>query len=81
MAILRFAHLRNLWGYVEMADEIIEELWRIKDSIAAEHGFDVKALVGRLRKIRHPDGQTPIDLRGMRLAAEQGASPDRPRTR
>ncbi|KAF0119980.1 MAG: hypothetical protein FD151_1815, partial [bacterium] len=26
-----------------MADEIIKELWKIKDGIANEHGYDVKA--------------------------------------
>ena len=62
---------------MEMADEIIKELWRIKDSIAEEHGFDVKALVVRLRKIRHPEGQQPIDLRGMKLTAEQDVPPAR----
>jgi len=62
---------------MEMPDEIIEELWRIKDSIAEEHGCDVKALVARLRKIKHPKGQQPIDLRGMKLTAEQDAQADR----
>ncbi len=27
-----------------MADEIIEEVWRIKDEIAREHGYDVGGL-------------------------------------
>ena len=31
-----------------MADEIIEELWQIKDSIAQEYGYDVDALVAHL---------------------------------
>jgi len=32
-----------------MSDEIIEELWRIKDSIAREHGNDVRKLAAYLR--------------------------------
>ena len=32
-----------------MSDEIIEELWRIKDSIAQEHGNDVRKLAAYLR--------------------------------
>ena len=32
-----------------MSDEIIEELWRIKDSIAREHGYDIEALVAYLQ--------------------------------
>jgi|GEM_PF-1009203 len=77
MAILRFAHLRNLWGYMEMADEIIEELWRIKEGIAEEYGCDVKALVAHLRSRKHEEGQQIVDLRGMKLTAEQDAQADR----
>ena len=32
-----------------MPDAIIAELWRIKDTMAREHGFDVKALAAYLR--------------------------------
>ena len=32
-----------------MVDEIIEELWEIKDSIAREHGYDLATLVADLR--------------------------------
>ena len=31
-----------------MPDELIEELWQIKDGIAREHGYDVDALVAHL---------------------------------
>lgn len=77
MAILRFVHLKNSWGYIKMADEIIEDLWRIKDGIAEEYGFDVKALVAHLRSRKHAEGHQPIDLRGMKLTAEQDAQADR----
>jgi hypothetical protein len=60
-----------------MTDEIIEELWKIKDAIAEEYGCDVKALVAHLRKRKHGQGQQPIDLRGMKLTAEQDARADR----
>ncbi len=33
-----------------MADEIIEEVWRIKDEIAREHGYDVERLAAHLRR-------------------------------
>ncbi len=33
-----------------MTDEIIGELWKIKDDIAEEHGYDLDALVASLRK-------------------------------
>ena len=32
-----------------MGDEIIAELWRIKDAMAREHGHDVKALAAYVR--------------------------------
>ena len=32
-----------------MGDEIIEELWGIKDSIAREHGNDVRSLAAYLQ--------------------------------
>ena len=60
-----------------MPDEIIKELWKIKDAIAEEHGRDVKALVAHLRSRKHGEGQEPVDLRGMKLAAEQDAQADR----
>lgn len=36
-----------------MADEIIKELWKIKDAIAKEYGCDVKSLVAHLRAKKH----------------------------
>ena len=36
-------------GVAKMPDEIIEELWRIKDSIAREHGNDVRKLAAYLQ--------------------------------
>ena len=33
-----------------MADEIIEELWRVKDEIAREHGYDVDRLAAYFRR-------------------------------
>jgi len=60
-----------------MPDEIIKELWKVKDAIAEEHGCDVKALVAHLKKRKHEAGQQPVDLRGMKLAAEQNAQADR----
>ena len=42
-----------------MSDEIIRELWDIKDEMAREHGYDLKALAARVQnKTRWelPDG-------------------------
>ena len=59
-----------------MLDEIIKELWQIKDSIAREHGYDIEELVAHLQTKERPEGQRVVDLRSMREAAEQGAPTD-----
>jgi hypothetical protein len=59
-----------------MPDEIIKELWQIKDSIAREHGYNIEALVAHLQTKERPEGQRVVDLRAMRVAAEQGAPAD-----
>ena len=59
-----------------MPDEIIEELWRIKDSIAREHGNDVRKLAAHLPD----DGPTPklsrIRNRGMPEQSESISNTD-----
>lgn len=77
MDILKYVRLKNLWEYMKMADEIIKELWKIKDGIANEYGCDVKALVAHLRVKKHEGDQQVVDLRYMKHAAEQGAQADR----
>ncbi len=53
-----------------MADEIIKELWQIKDAISNEHGCDVKALVAHLRAKKHEGEQQVVNLRHMKQTAE-----------
>lgn len=59
-----------------MADEIIRELWKIKDSISNEYGGDVKALVAHLRAKKHEGDQQVVDHRNIKRAAEQAGAPD-----
>ncbi len=59
-----------------MADEIIKELWKIKDTIANEYGCDVKALVAHLRAKEHEGEHQVVNLRYMKQTAEQTSSPD-----
>ena len=50
-----------------MADEIIEEVWRIKDEIAREHGYDLDRLgaylvrLGKERAQREKEGASAGD--------------------
>ena len=64
-----------------MVDEIIRELWEIKDGIAREHGYDVDALVAHLRAKQRPEAQRVVDLHTLRKNAEQGASAKAPSSR
>ena len=64
-----------------MSDEIIEELWRIKDDIAREHCCDIEALAGHLRAKERPEGQQVVDLGAVRKVPEQGAPAGSARTR
>ncbi len=57
-----------------MSDEIIKELWQIKDSIAQEHGYDIEALVAYLQTKKRMEGQQIVDLRALKETAGQGAS-------
>ena len=57
-----------------MPDELIEELWQIKDDIAREHGYDVDALVAHLRIRERMESRRVVDPRAAREAAEHGAS-------
>lgn len=44
-----------------MRDEIIEEVWRIKDEIAKEHGNDLAAIVAYLQRREEQEGLLPAD--------------------
>jgi hypothetical protein len=59
-----------------MADEIIKELWKIKDDIATEYHGDVKALFAHLRAKKHVGDQRMVDLRSVKQTVEQGAQTD-----
>jgi hypothetical protein len=66
MNILRYARLKNSWGFTEMADEIIKVLCEIKDKMPGEYGYDVKALVDHLREKKHRDDQPVVDIRSLK---------------
>lgn len=57
-----------------MSDQIIRELWDIKDRIAEEHGYDVEALVLHLRRRACFDARETVDLSAMRKPIELAAA-------
>ena len=59
-----------------MADEIIKELWKVKDAIAEEYGCDVKSFVAHLQVKKHEGDKPVVDLRSMKQAAERNTEAD-----
>ncbi len=45
-----------------MKDEVIRELWKIKDAIGARNNYDVRLLVENLRAKQRTQGARVIDL-------------------
>jgi hypothetical protein len=56
-----------------MKDEIIQEVWKAKDSISAEHHHDVRRLVQSLRAKEKSSGARVLDLHA-RLHSESRTS-------
>lgn len=52
-----------------MKDEIIQEVWKAKDAIAAKHKYNVEALVKRLRLQARNSSAQVVDLRAQRETA------------
>jgi hypothetical protein len=59
-----------------MADEIIKELWTIKDAMAQEYRCDVKSLVADMRAKKRVEDRQIIDLRSIKQAAQRRAEAD-----
>ncbi len=59
-----------------MADEIIRELWQVKDNIASNHNYDLKRLVKYLRNKKRSGNHQIVDLRSIKKAAKPIAPPD-----
>jgi len=49
-------------------DEIIQEVWLAKDSVASKHGHDVEALAKALRRKERRSAVEVVDLHGKRKA-------------
>ncbi len=53
-----------------MTDEIIKELWLVKDTIASDHGYDLTKLVTHLRGTTDLSKYKVIDLQATKTEAE-----------
>ena len=56
-----------------MADEIIEEVWRIKDELAREHGYDVGRLGAYFQRRERERAQREREGAGTEGTAAGGA--------
>jgi hypothetical protein len=45
-----------------MSDEVIRELWRVKEEIAKEFNYDVAALAADLNRRQEESGRPVVDL-------------------
>ncbi|MBC8553860.1 MAG: hypothetical protein H8D23_29975 [Candidatus Brocadiales bacterium] len=45
-----------------MKNEIMEELWKVKDQVASEHGYDIHRLVNELREKEKDAKVSIVDL-------------------
>ncbi len=54
-----------------MADEVIEELWEIKEAMAQEYGYDVTRLAADPQRRQQEEAHRIVDLRALREADNQ----------
>ena len=55
-----------------MADQVIEELWRIKDAMAREYGYDIARLAAALRARQGEEGHPVVGLQALRDTGQRG---------
>ncbi|MGQ9574051.1 MAG: hypothetical protein ACUVUC_01910 [Thermoguttaceae bacterium] len=54
-----------------MADEILRELWRVKEEMARNFNYDLDALVAHLRNQTARSGRVAVDRGAAQRPAEQ----------
>ena len=45
-----------------IADDVLREVWRIKDEISASYGYDIKRLCAAMREKQKHSGHRVVDL-------------------
>lgn len=59
-----------------MADNIIQELWKIKDEIACKHNYDLDSFYAYLQTVKHSRNKQVINLQALKKIAAQGSPSD-----
>jgi hypothetical protein len=64
-----------------MKNEILEEVWRVRDKISAECGYDLKKLVARMRRLeaKHADRLVRLPIIRRKAATIKAKKPARKR--
>ena len=55
-------------------DDVMEELWRVKDETAARYGYDIRALARALKEEQDKEGREVVSLPPRPLPAESGGT-------
>nr|VFJ60624.1 MAG: hypothetical protein BECKDK2373B_GA0170837_10944 [Candidatus Kentron sp. DK]VFJ61970.1 MAG: hypothetical protein BECKDK2373C_GA0170839_10933 [Candidatus Kentron sp. DK] len=56
-----------------MKDEVLQELWEIKDELARESGYDIETLFKMLRTVQAASTRPVVNLYAEKQAAGGGA--------
>ena len=59
-----------------MPDQVIKELWEIKDAVAHEHEYDIDALVSSLREKSRSRGHRTVNLERETESGSRERRPD-----
>nr|VFK22946.1 MAG: hypothetical protein BECKLPF1236B_GA0070989_13344 [Candidatus Kentron sp. LPFa] len=68
---MAFAGIGLLCGIVSMKDEVLQELWEIKDELVRESGYDIEALFKTLRTIQAASTHPIVNLAVRKSTVEQ----------
>ena len=62
MYVQKYALHKNFQEEKFMKNEILKELWKTKDQIAKEHGYDIEKLAKELRQKEKEEANKVVDL-------------------
>jgi hypothetical protein len=58
----KFVHLKSCQEEIEMENEILEEVWKIKDEISKRYDFNIDKMVKDLKKAEEGHKERIVDL-------------------
>ena len=68
MCVLKYVRQKSLWE-MGMKDEIISELWKIKDEMAKQADYDLKKLYNQLTIVQRSSSHPVVNRVGKQRAA------------